>query len=178
MTALIKEGALMKSFCRGVALAVLMFAIVLPASAGSISGSYDATISNVKTKSTALGSFSFNTATDKLTGTLSFNGAFSGTENINQTVGCLFGLCDLGLTGSVNGNSFTYQLLLNLNSDTFSAVGSVWNWNSKGNFGASGSSGSTAVPEGGSTLSYLGLAGLIIFGGIWFAQLRTTQFQS
>jgi hypothetical protein len=165
----------MKSSLIAAALAALTFALVLPASAGTISGSYDATIRGVRTNSAALGTFSFNNTTDKLTGTLSFNGAFSGTENINQTVGCLFGLCNLWLTGTLNGNTFSYDLLLNLNSNTFSAGGSVWNRNSIGSFGANGY---TAVPEGGSTLAYLALAGLVIFGGILVARFQTAQLQS
>lgn len=148
------------------ALAVLTFALALPASASSISGSYDATLLGVKS-STAQSNFSFNTSTDRLTGALSFSGAFSGTENINQTLKCLAGICNLLLTGSLNGNKIIYDLVLNLNSDTFTAGGNIWNARSDGSFGAKGYA---SMAEGGSMFAYLGLAGLVIFGGILFAR--------
>jgi hypothetical protein len=156
------------------ALAVLAFALVLPASASSISGGYDASLLGVK-NSTAQGNFSFNTSTDRFTGSLSFNGAFTGTANINQTLKCLAGICNLLLAGSLDGNKIIYDFLLNLNSDTFTAGGNIWNGKSDGSFGAKGYA---SMPEGGSTLAYLSLADLVIFGGISLARFGRATLQS
>lgn len=156
------------------ALAVFAFALALPASASSISGGFDANLLGAKS-GTALSNFSFNTSTHKLTGTLSFNGAFNGTKNISQTLKCVAGICSLSLSGSVNGDKVVYDLLLNLHSDTFTASGDIWKGKSEESFGAKGYA---SMPEGGSTLAHLGLAGLVIFGGISLARFGSAELNN
>jgi hypothetical protein len=149
-------------------LTVLAFAFVLSASASSIKGSYDTALSGVS-KSTVQSSFSFNTTNDKLTGTLLFAGVFTGTKNISQTLKCAAQICDLVLDSSINGDKITYDFVLNLKSDTFSATGNVWKGKKDGSFAANGYA---SLPEGGSTFAYLGIAGLVIFGGMLSARSR------
>jgi len=147
-----------------ICVASLLFAAVLPASAGSVSGSYTSAVLGV-TGETVTATFTFNTSSDQFTNmTLAFKGGVFGALTESYT-GCGTGLsCTfIELAG---GDSLLYSILLNKNFSQYAAGGSVWNTHSAGIFGYTGSP-SPSVPEGGSNFSYLAPAGLVIFGGIF-----------
>lgn len=155
----------MKGYSRLLSCVVsLLFAAVLPASAGSISGSYTSAVLGV-TGETVTATFTFNTSSDQFTNlTLAFNGGVFGALTESYT-GCGTGLsCSfLQLAG---GDWLLYSIGLNKTFSEYAAGGGVWNAKSGGIFGYAGSP-SPSVPEGGSNFSYLAPAGLVIFGGIF-----------
>jgi hypothetical protein len=146
--------------------ASLLFVAVLPASAGSISGSYTSAVLGV-TGETVTATFTFNTSSDQFTNlTFAFKGGVFGALTESYT-GCGTGL-SCSFLEPAGGDWLLYSILLNGNFSQYLAGGSVWNTNSAGIFGYAGSpSISPSVPEGGSKFSYLAPAGLVIFGGIF-----------
>ncbi len=153
--------------CHGrllICVASVLFAAVLPASAGSVSGSYTSAVLGAPGE-TVTATFTFNTSSDQFTNlTLAFKGSVFGALTESYT-GCGTGLsCSfLQLAG---GDWLLYSIGLNKNFSQYAAGGSVWNTKSAGIFGYAGST-SPSVPEGGSKFSYLAPAGLVIFGGIF-----------
>lgn len=147
-----------------ICVASFLFALVLPASAGSISGSYTSAVLGVKGE-TVTATFTFNTSSDQFSNvTLAFNGGVFGgfTESYS---GCGIGL-SCRFSDPASGDSLLYFIGLNKNFSQYGAGGAVWNGHSAGIFGYTGSP-SPSVPEGGSNFSYLAPAGLVIFGGIF-----------
>jgi hypothetical protein len=147
-----------------ICVASLLFAAVLPASAGSVSGSYTSAVIGV-TGETVTATFTFNTSSDQFTNvTLAFKGGVFGgfTESYS---GCGTGL-SCSLSDAASGDWLLYSIGLNTNFSQYGAGGTVWNKNSAGVFGYTGS---TSVPEGGTKFSYLVPAGLVIFGGIFLS---------
>lgn len=161
----------MKSFGTAISvIAVLSLAFALPASADSVTGSYNTNVYGVS--GTAVqGNFTFNMATDTFSGALTFSGAFSGvTEDFNQKATCFLNNCVFELTANVDGDSLTYGILLNLNSGQYAAGGTIWNSTSKGAFADTAYA---AAPETGSTFLYLGLSVLVMFGAVFVARSNT-----
>lgn len=150
-----------------ICVASLLFAAVLPASAGSVSGSYtSAVIGFGVTGETVTATFTFNTSSDQFTNvTLAFKGGvFDGLAKSYS--GCGTGL-SCSFSDAANSDSLLYTIGLNNNFSQYGAVGTVWNTNfALGGFGYTGYS---SVPEGGSKFSYLAPAGLVIFGGIFLS---------
>jgi hypothetical protein len=149
-----------------ICVASLLFAAVLPASAGSVSGSYTSAVIGIGvTGETVTATFTFNTSSDQFTNvTLAFKGGVFGgfTESYS---GCGTGL-SCSFSDPASGDSLLYTIGLNNNFSQYGAVGTVWNTKSLGGFGYTGS---PSVPEGGSKFSYLAPAGLVIFGGIFLS---------
>jgi hypothetical protein len=115
------------------------------------------------TGETVTATFTFNTSSDQFTNvTLAFKGGVFDrfTESYS---GCGTGLF-CSFSDLANGDSLLYAITLNKNFSQYAAGGGIWNTNSAGLFGYTGS---PSVPEGGSKFSYLAPAGLLIFGGIF-----------
>lgn len=145
----------------GVMLCVM--ALSISAFAGSITTvSYSAVLNGVP-NTTVYGSFSYNTATDTFTSaSLSFVGnsifgGLSGTVNQPQ-YGSSFVLNE-----TIAGYTVSYDILLNmLNPASYTAFGYISSGQGAGGF-------RTQVPDGGSPISYLSAAGLVLFAGIILA---------
>jgi hypothetical protein len=156
----------MKSYSRYlICVASLLVAAVLPASAGSITYQDTANVSGggiSNTNVTATFTLTNGGKTDTISGgVLTFSGVF-GSFTVDFSGSCSpTSPCTLSfLTRSGDLGSYT------INLNTMTASGTIWNgkW---GNGSETGTfSYSLSMPEGGSKLSYLGSAGLVIFGGI------------
>ena len=150
-----------------ICVASLLFAAVLPASAGSVSGSYtSAVIGFGVTGETVTATFTFNTSSDQFSNvTLAFKGGVFDrfTESYS---GCGKGL-SCSFSHAASGDLLLYSIGLNENFSQYVAVGTVSNTNFA--LGGFGYTGSPSVPEGGSKFSYLAPAGLVIFGGIFLS---------
>ena len=163
--------------------AVLLLAAVLPASAGSIGSSYSDTFSvtGSKKQTTVTASFSFDTSTDKINGTLAFAGGafnvsdpFSGTATCNKkNTACVYTFT----TKDSNGDKLTYAITLNLSDGQYGALGGIAKGSNAGAFGGKGYAYASA-PEGGSKFSYVAPGGLVIFGGILLTGLMRPRMRS
>jgi hypothetical protein len=153
----------------GVALSV--GALVLPAYADTLSGTYTASLTGVSS-TTVQASFTFNTTTDVFSGTLDFSGGsiFKGvTDSFSQTGPCAGGVCALALDANVSGDSLVYAIALNLSSDQYSAGGTITSPKGAGVWaytGAATDPGGTAVVENWGLSESLGLfvLALLAFG--------------
>ena len=152
--------------------ALLIVALALPASAGSIkttmSETYTEALSGVKNTDVTV-AFTFNSKTDMISGgKLSFKGGvFNGiTDTFSGLAACSSGVCTYTLeTTKANGDTISYTINLS-GLNLTSANGSISN--TKKNDGTFSYT-ATAVSEGGSQLSYLIPAGLVMFGGIFWS---------
>lgn len=161
----------MKSYISCIA---LLIAAALPASAGSIGSNYSDTFSVTGTKKTdtVKASFTFNTSTNQVTGSLAFAGGvfnitdpFSGTAKCNKAdTSCVY---TLSMTDP-NKDKLTYVITLNLSKGQwqYGALGGISKGLNAGAFGGSGYTGYASAPEGGSKFSYVAPAGLVILGGL------------
>jgi hypothetical protein len=145
--------------------ALVLMALVLPAAASSIK--YLDTVTGVKNE-TATVSLSFNRKTDQITGTIHFaGGAFGGiTEKFSGVATCKGSTCVYALNTTVNGDNLSYTVTFSDPAGSLnliSANGDIWNTKKNGTFIYS------AVPEGGSKLSYLIPSGIALFAGMWFS---------
>ena len=158
----------------------LLVAVALPASAGSIGSNYTDTfnVSGTKAKTTVSASFTFNTSTDQISGSLAFAGGafnvtdpFSGKAKCNKAdTSCTY---TLSMTDS-NKDKLTYVITLNLSKGQwqYGALGDITKGLKTGAFGGNGYTAYASAPEGGSKFSYVAPAGLVIFGGILLSGLR------
>jgi hypothetical protein len=167
----------MKSCCRmSISAALLVVALTVSASAGSIT--YKLKPESVTgSKSTIVTpQFTFNSNTDKITGTLTFKGgifngitdSFSGTAKCNKKSG----ICSYTFFTTVKGDKISYTIDLSQwnHWNLTAAFGSIWNWKYDGTFCYTNSY--AKAPEGGSRFSYLAPAGFMIFGGIFLSGFR------
>jgi len=157
-------------------IALFVVCLALPAMAGSVkSYKYTEAVTGVKnTKVTA--SFSFNSTTDKISGTLSFTGGntFNGiTDNFSGKATCnKAGSCVYTVNAKVNGDTISYTIDLNQTVLT-SANGSIWNKKNDGTFAYA----PAPMAEATSRLDFLVPAGMVMFGGIVLCRNRRRDHQ-
>jgi len=143
-------------------LAAFLTFVCLPAVANSNDNFSNVQLQGVS--GTASGSFTFNPSTDTFSNiSVSFNGGVFGGIQANdaQAQGsCSQGLCQVSWWTIVHGDLVSDTIVFNTKTGQFQDYGEVSNWQNQGNFNY------LSVPEGGASLSYLTLSGLVIFAGI------------
>src|SRR5271154_984428 len=157
----------MKSYSRYlICVASLLFAAVLPASAGSITYNNSLSMSGASESVTAMFTLTTGKITDTISaGVLNFTGALGNfSVNFSGSCGASSSTCGISFLYLLNGDTGTY----NINLSKMTASGSL-----SGFAGWKAETGkysySLAVPEGGSRFAYLAPAGLVIFGGMFLS---------
>jgi len=162
----------MKSYSRYlICVTSLLMAAVLPASAGSTSGSYTGSVTGVGvTGETVTATFTFNNSTNQFIDiSLVFKGGvFNGVKEDYKSCGkglaCSF---NVSVSTSKGSDSIVYALsFLNKTLSQYAGAGTISTIGSAGVFGYRGYA---SVPEGGSRFSYLAPAAFLIFGGIFLS---------
>jgi hypothetical protein len=151
-----------------VAGAAMWLVLALPAFAGSVYDFHKETISGTS-GSTLSGSFTFTGNANGGTFsniTLSFDGGkFGGLKASDVSGGkakCAFGFCRFSWSEKLSNGWVWDTIVLNVKTGSFQDLGQLYTKRNQWNFDPP----PTQVPEGGTSLAYLMLAGLAVFAGI------------
>jgi len=159
----------MKRFSTFAALtAAVVLAMSLCASAGS-TDNFSGPLTGVS--GTVSGSFTFNSSNDSFSNIkLSFGGSTFGGVNASDPNGgqgvCVRGLCGFWWQTQVGSNWIADAIIVNLATGQYQDVGSISDWRNRGGFNY------LSMPEGSSTLAYLLMSAVAVFGGLLMSGKR------